>query len=357
MDDVLWWSLNLATLGFSQLVRPLLNRLGLRELLGLDPQGWEKQGLPSNVAARLVDTLKRLDMRRQVRVAERIGAVLVGFDNPLFPAALRDIGHPPLALAVRGRAEWLAETRWIGIVGARQASEYGREVAWHFGHRLAAAGVGIVSGLARGIDARAHQGALDAGGRTVAFLGCGLDVNYPAELEALRHAMACRGALVTQYPFESRPMGHNFPYRNRLISGLSNGIVVVEGQMTSGSLHTVDWALQQGREVYAVPGSIFNKNSTLPHHLLTMGAPPITAPEDLVGSAPVPGRTVPTPPLTAAEQHVLQQIGQAPTCADSLELGALPASQVLSALVSLEMRGLVRRSPSNRYYRAGPSLN
>src|SRR5215213_9836291 len=249
------------------------------ERLRLRPEAVESIALRDRHAAAAVE-LERL------RALE--GADVLALDDGAYPALLREIPDPPVTLYVRG--EWRAclEAPCVGVVGSRRCSTYGQNVASSLARELAARGVTIVSGLARGVDAAAHRGALEAGGRTVAVLGTGIDEVYPRDHKKLTAEILDHGgALVSQFPLGTPPVSENFPYRNRIISGLSLGVVVVEASENSGSLITARLALEQGREVYAVPGNITSRNSFGTNFLIKgAGAKLIQAWQDVVAEFP-----------------------------------------------------------------------
>jgi len=272
-----------------------------------------------------------------------------------YPAALRTIADPPQRLYVRGTLQE-ADHRAVAVVGARRASAYGLAVAEWLGQELARSGVTVISGLARGIDAAAHRGALQGGGRTIAVLGCGVDIVYPPEHARLTVQIIEAGAVVSEFPPGTPPLRHQFPRRNRLISGLSLGVVVVEGRADSGALITADCALEQGREVFAVPGGVFAETSALPHRLLQQGAKLLTTVEDILEEL-----RLPKPPTSAAasaialegtEAAVYAQLSLDPQHMDVLALRCrLPVAEVARVLLGLELRGLVRALPGQRYVR------
>ncbi len=218
---------------------------------------------------------------RELTLARQQGVEIVTLEDPGYPQPLRSIFDPPLALYIRGVLVPDDQTA-VGIVGARRASLYGAQCAERLGYDLALRGVTIVSGLARGIDGAAHRGALKALGRTLAVLGSGLGRIYPPEHQMLAEQIAGQGALISEYPMELPPLPHNFPRRNRLISGLSLGVIVVEATPRSGALITADCALEQGREVFAVPGPVTAPTSQGTHGLLKQGACLVTSVEDVL---------------------------------------------------------------------------
>ncbi len=295
----------------------------------------------------------------------RLGARLVPLPSPAYPARLRRLSDAPPLLAVCGRVETLA-TRCVAIVGARAPSAYGREVAFRLAAGLARAGLCVVSGLARGIDACAHRGALDAGGATLAFLGCGPDRVYPAGHRALAGRIAGAGAVVSEFPSGTPPRAPHFPLRNRLISGLSEAVVVVEARERSGSLVTARHAADQGVDVLAVPGPVDGPTHAGPHRLIRDGAGLVTGAGDVLealglpresaeggafpawGAAPALARD----PLARAALALLRD---APRGRDALAraLGARPAA-LARALLELELAGAVAEDRDGRLRPVSP---
>jgi len=281
-----------------------------------------------------------------------------------YPAWLRAIADPPAVLYCDGRIE-PRDRQAVAIVGARAASPYGLRVTETLARELSGAGFTIVSGLARGIDAAAHRAALDAGGRTIAVLGCGLDVTYPPEHGRLREEIAQCGAVLTEFPAGTPPKPSHFPQRNRIISGLSLGVVVVEAAEDSGSLITARLALEQGREVFAVPGSIDAPLSHGPHGLLKQGAKLVETVDDIVEELlpqletagvptqqPMPFKAMEPPALSPEERRVWGQMSRDPLHLDDLtERSGLTPAVVAGILLGLELKDVVRQLPGQRYYR------
>ena len=277
-----------------------------------------------------------------------------------YPPLLREIADPPLLLYVIGRRETLASPQ-LAIVGSRNPSPMGRENAQAFAKSLAGAGLTITSGLALGLDGAAHRGALAAGGHTIAVTGTGLDRVYPARHRELAHAIAARGALVSEFPLGTSPRPENFPRRNRLISGLSLGTLVVEAALQSGSLITARLAAEQGREVFAIPGSIHSPQARGCHALIRQGAKLVETAQDILeelgplaslarASAPEAAAPAPEPDSPAAE--LLQQIGHDPVSVDALiERSGLTADAVSSMLLQMELNGLVSSCPGGKVQR------
>jgi DNA processing protein len=262
-----------------------------------------------------------------------------------FPSRLRAIFDPPPALHLRGAGDpALLDERSVAVVGARSCSPYGAQIARMLGRELAAAGLVVVSGLARGVDGEAHRGALEARGLTVAVLGCGIDRDYPASNAQLSRRIEESGLVVSEYEAGVEPAPWRFPARNRIIAGLSEAVVVVEARERSGALITADFALEEGRDVLAVPGEITSALSAGTNALLKLGAAPLTATADildLLGIEPPEG----DPPcdLSPAAVQVLGLVREAACSADELTArGVLEAGSVSIALTELELAGLVK---------------
>jgi DNA processing protein len=292
------------------------------------------------------------------RLAAR-GITALTLEDAEYPACLRTIGDAPPVLFVRGTLT-LADEWAIAMVGTRRASPYGRQAAEHLATGLAQAGVTVVSGLARGIDACAHRAALAAGGRTIAVLGHGLDTVYPAEHARLAAEIVANGALVSEFPLGTRPDAPNFPRRNRILAGLARATVVVEAAEKSGALITVRYALEQGRDVYAVPGSIFSPASKGTNALLKDGAAPVTGPRDLLEdlhlSLAVEKQAVRASlPVDPTEAALLEHLSSEPLHVDDVSRASgLPVATVSGALVLMELKGLVRQTGPLSYVRGRP---
>jgi len=286
----------------------------------------------------------------QAQVA-RAGVRVIVWGDPDYPSRLLEIASAPPIVYLRGTLQREDEAA-IAIVGARHATAYGEDVARELAGELARRGLTIVSGLARGIDAAAHRGALEAGGRTLAVLGSGLDQIYPPEHEGLAGEIAAQGVLASEFPLGTPPLRLHFPRRNRIISGLGLGVIVVEAGVGSGALITAHHALEQGREVFAVPGRVHARYSEGCNRLIKAGAKLVETWEDVLSELVPqlrrrsPQRAASPPPsgLTAAEQQVFDILADGPLHIDALIVRAdLPGGRVASALVGLEMKGLVRQ--------------
>lgn len=285
--------------------------------------------------------------------------------EPSYPALLAATPSPP-GLFVRGTMT-IDDGLAVAIVGARRASAYGLEVAEALASDLAARGVTIVSGLARGIDAAAHRGALAAGGRTLAVLGSGIDVIYPPEHRGLAREIAARGAVLTEMPPGTRPLPWHFPLRNRIIAALSLGVVVVEAAERSGALTTATWAAELGREVLAVPGRVTSPASRGAHGLLRDGAALVESAADVLAQLPEPFRSAAAQRAAAragaaaapavedpTQAALLAAVGDEPVSVDELiARTGLRADHAAAALLALELGGQVRQLDGQRYARGG----
>ncbi|MEW6542593.1 MAG: DNA-processing protein DprA [Nitrospirota bacterium] len=311
------------------------------------------------------DDETRRSLDRELKRLERMRVALVTFLDPLYPRRLAMIPDPPPFLYVTGTLDQ-RDQQAVAIVGARRATEAGKLVTEELGRALASAGLTIVSGMARGIDAAAHRGALNAGGRTVAVLGCGIDRTYPPEHEGLRRQIEASGAVLTELPVGAYPHGYHFPRRNRIISGMSLGVVVAEAELQSGSLITARLAAEQGREVFAVPGSVRSANSRGPHGLIKQGANLVEQAGDVIEEL-LPqlddsfrerlrtsnlAATQPGPKLEEREAALCTTLSVEPMHIDEvIARTGLPAADVNGLLLGLELKGLVRQLPGPSYIR------
>jgi DNA processing protein len=290
----------------------------------------------------------------RARLADR-GIAFVGRREPEYPALLRELHDPPPGLFLRGSGGTaLLVSRAVAVVGARACSSYGSLVARLLGRELAAAGVLVISGLARGVDGEAHRGALEAGGLTLAVLGCGVDRDYPAAHSQLAGRIRERGLTVSEYAPGVEPAPWRFPARNRLIAGLAAATVVVEARERSGALITADLALEAGREVFAVPGEITSALSVGTNALLRLGATPLTASRDVLEAlgveAPEPDETQ----IGEMPARVLSVLAREPAGVDELVRGTgLDAAAVAKALAELELAGIVAEA-EGLYRGVGP---
>jgi len=323
----------------------------------------EVAGVGPKLAARIAAAQHEVDAGAEIEICRQQGIHILTESSPEYPRLLREIVDPPGVLFVRGelrREDGLA----VAMVGTRHATPYGLRQAERLAAALARGGLTIVSGLARGIDAAAHRGALEAGGRTLAVLASGVVDIFPPEHRELADRVAAQGALLSETPSLAEPLRGMFPQRNRLISGLSLGVIVVEAPERSGALITARHAMEQGREVFAVPGSIESRTSQGCHRLIQDGARLVQSVDDvleelgpLVEGIPQPdGQPIRHPAelqLNEQEQQVLAAVGTEPTSIDQVVAqSGLPVARVLSTLSVLEMRRLVRRLSGTTVVRA-----
>jgi len=284
---------------------------------------------------------------------ERLGVRIVDFLSPEYPRLLLEIADPPPFLYVKG--EISEYEPGVAIVGSRHATAYGIQATKRLAKELAEQGVTVVSGMARGIDTEAHKGALGAGGKSIGVLGCGIDLVYPAENRRLYDEMAEKGALVSEFPIGTGPHPRNFPRRNRIISGLSLGVLVVEAAERSGSLITANFALEQGREVFAIPGSITSGSSRGTNRLIKQGAKLVESVSDIMEELPPQGvatRFQVQPKLlhSPVEEKILTILGGTPVQIDEIAGKAGLTVQELSViLLRLELQGILLQLPGKLF--------
>jgi len=360
------------------------SRAGLREVVG-----------PA-LSDRIAEYGDAVDLDGQERLMEQYGVSLVTLEDPAYPPRLAEIYDPPLALFVRGEL-YSSDEACIAVVGTRRASPYGVRMAEKFGRELAARGITVVSGMAIGIDSAGHRGALEGGGRTIAVFGNGVDIVYPPQNAELMDNITRHGCVISQFPMGIKPAKGHFPYRNRIISGMTLGTLVVEAPPDSGALITARNAAEQGREVFAVPGQIGVRNSEGPHALIREGAKLVETVEDIVleldlppacrrvpreesesrrdASTAIPAtgaaRTIsaPTPEsrrdarstmapapgpqrdgCTTMELDILSVLSPNGSFVDEIAAACrIPVSEALSSLTLLELKGLVRQFSGKRF--------
>ncbi len=313
-------------------------------------------GLDHKSTEALIETRRTLDLHAEMRRLEKAGVQVLTWESEHYPVRLREVDDAPPVLYVRGELS-PADSWAVAVVGTRRATAYGREATARLAGGLAEKGITIVSGLARGIDSIAHRSALESGGRTIAVLGSGPDIIYPPENSMLVRQMLDEGTgvVLSEYPPGADPEPMNFPPRNRIISGLSLGVLVVEADMKSGALITVGFALDQGRDVFAVPGPITARMSEGTNDLIKRGAKCVTCVEDVLEELGVQtvtehveaARTLPADPV---ERMVLDLLQECPLHVDELtnRMG-LPASTVSAVLTMMELKGMVRNLGGMQY--------
>lgn len=315
------------------------------------------------------EAIKDLDLfgraEKEIKNASDHGAEIISLFDKRYPKALKEIYDPPILLYVKGMLP-VEETPAVAVVGTRMCSPYGQRIATGISRELAQAGVVIVSGLALGIDTAAHEGALEGGGVTVAVLGGGLNSLYPSENRKLAEEIVKKGAVITEYPMDMAPQPGYFPVRNRIISGLSRAVLVVEARAKSGALITADAALEQGRDVFAVPGNADSARSQGTNALLKQGAKFVTSAEDILEELGIKGGCHPRVSGDQSEQgfdsrfrgndaeaKILALLDGEPLHADALiEESGLPAKSALSALSMMEIKGWVKQLPGKNFIKA-----
>lgn len=370
MADILdWVSLSLVPgLGAAGMVRLVETLNGPDQVLRASHQ--ERSRVGGIRAEALQDLLdeSRVKARGEKELAAlaHYGARAISIEDPLYPFLLTQISGAPQVLYVQG-CESLLEGCCVAVVGSRAATSYGHRVAFSLGRDLATLGVTVVSGLALGVDASAHSGALAAGGATVAVLGCGLDVVYPRENEGLYGQIRDSGLLVTEYPLGTRPEGFRFPARNRIIAGMSSGVVIVEAAKKSGSLITAEFALEEGREIFAVPGQVDSFKSAGAHWLLQQGAHVALSAQDIVRELPACSQRFDMAQGSASQRArdgqseldpdaraLLALIEPYPTSRDTLVArSGLSAGRVSELLLLFELDGLLEMLPGGELRRTG----
>jgi DNA processing protein len=356
MNDLRYW------IGFNIVpaIGPARTRALLEHFGDLEAAWWastdelQAAGLDRRSLQNLLELRDKLDLDAEVKKVQAAGIRVLTWEDPDYPSLLRHIHNPPALLYVLG--ELKPEDEWsVAVVGTRRASVYGQEATRRLAGDLAASGITIVSGLARGIDTQAHKAALEAGGRTIAVLGHGLDRVYPAENRKLAQDIIKHGALVTEYALSVPPEGGNFPARNRIISGLSLGTLVVEAGEGSGALITADFAVEQGREVFAVPGNIFHRGAAGTNRLIQQGAKAVTCVEDILEELNLTmvaqHREVQAiVPENETEALLLKHLSEEPIHVDELKReSGLPITTVSSTLALMELKGMVRQVGGMNY--------
>jgi DNA processing protein len=350
MDDRRYW------VGFN-----LIKGIGAVRLQGLldhfgdlalawqaSPLELQAAGLSPKIVQNFIQIRQQVDLQRVMDDIHRLGMQVMTWQDEQYPGRLKEIAQPPPVLYIKGSYE--LEDAWaVAVVGTRHLTAYGRQIAEEIGRFLGSHGITVVSGLARGVDAIAHAAALDAGGRSLAVLGSGIDRIYPPENRQLADRLCAAGGLISDYPPGTPPDSANFPPRNRIISGLSLAIVVVEAGLESGAMITASFAAEQGREVFAVPGNIHAPQSAGTNRLIQDGAHPLLDPHEILSALELTcveekiatRRSLPADPT---ESRLLDEIGFEPVHADDLSARLdLPIETVSAALTVMELKGMIRQ--------------
>ena len=361
-ENTYWLALHLIP-GLGNIAfKNLLDRFGspvgifqasIADLTGVD-------GIRKELARKIVDREYTSDPLKELKRIESRGARILTYSDPAYPQFLKEIHGPPMILYIKGK-DIPNNLTLVAVVGSRNPTHYGLKAAEKIGQGLARRGLGVVSGLARGIDAAAHTGCLGGRGFTIAVLGTGIDTIYPQSNKKLFHQITEKGAVISEFPLGTPPEPKNFPIRNRIISGLSRGVAVVEATKNSGSLITASLALDQGREVFAVPGSINSFKSTGCHLLLKQGARLVENSDDILDElglnykyAPKTDtfKDAPLPPMEDSEKEIYEIIGDYPIHIDKIaNLGNLEPAEVSSILMRMELKGIIKQLPGKMFVR------
>ncbi len=321
------------------------------------------EGIGNEVADHISSWESIIDLSAELQRIKDFGATVLTQDLPLYPRALREIHAPPIVLYVWGEVQE-RDRHAIAVIGSRKTTHYGSECAKKLAYQIAYAGLTVISGLARGIDTAAHQGALAAKGRTIAVIGSGLKKLYPPENQALAEKIVNgNGAILSEFSMEVEPDRQTFPMRNRIISGWSHGILVVEAGLNSGALITASQAVEQGRSVYAVPGHINAPSAMGSNRLIQEGAKLVMSANDILDdlqvllpeTKPSPEAAVrPLPPLTEEERRIYDAINESETPIDQIAAKCdLPSGTVSSTLLRLELKRLVKQLPGKYFVKLG----
>jgi DNA processing protein len=347
-------------------IAALLDHFGsVESLLGCpDSELIRRVKLNEKIITQFKSAALRERAQQQIEAAQQCGVTILTPDTPRYPALLKEIGAPPPVLYARGNFDAF-DNHAVGVVGTRTPTLYGKNAVCSLTKGLVQHNLAIVSGLARGIDSMAHQTCVENGGVTIAVLGCGLDIALNRPSTELVERIVPRGAVVSEFALGTHPEAFNFPRRNRIISGLSAGVVVVEAGERSGSLITANYALNQGREVMAVPGSIFSDRSIGTHKLIRSGAVPIRCAQEVVNCIATPqlgGLSAQRSPsnqefdltlLNEGERRIYELIGTSPQRIDELSRsGAISLEELFSVLLSLELKGAIEQIAGQLYVRA-----
>jgi DNA processing protein len=367
-----WIALNMVRGIGPRTANQLLNRFGSpAQVFAASRLALQKEGLKPETIQELQDSSILDKANAEIERLEKLGAEVITLDDEDYPELLREIHDPPIALYVRGDLKQACERPCLAVVGSRRCSTYGVNVAESLSRDLAVHGLTIISGLARGIDAAAHRGALEANGLTVAVVGTGLETTYPKEHKKLEEQVIAHGAVVSEFPLGTPPLPQNFPYRNRILSGLCFGVLIIEATEHSGSLITARLAYEQGREVFAVPGNITSQTSFGPNFLIKDGAKLVQIWRDVVEELPreikeallgierpalTPNQAKVQPifesiELSEAERKILDILSaDVPAHVDQLLISSeMTSSELMSALLGLEMKDRIRQLPGKSF--------
>ena len=350
-DLAAWIELSLVPGLGSSRFRSLLSAFGLPAQVLQATRARLSRVVPEALAAGILERGRGPDVEKALRWAERPGCAVLTLADGAYPKQLLEIPDPPPLIYVAGDPKLLS-SQALAVVGSRNATPQGLKNARDFARVLSDAGFAIVSGLALGVDGEAHRGGLDGRGSTIAMLGTGIDVVYPARNRSLAQEISSRGAMVSEFPLGTEPHAGNFPRRNRLISGLARGCLVVEAALDSGSLITARLAADQGREVFAIPGSIHSPLSKGCHALIKQGAKLVESAQDVLEELGVATIAAAAAKETAADEGLLEDMGFDPCDIDQLtDRSGLPVEAVSAMLLKLELEGKIASLPGGLYQR------
>jgi DNA processing protein len=367
-----WIALNMIRGIGPRTANQLLDRFGSpAQIFAASRGALEASGVKPETVRELHDSEILEKAGAEIERLERLGAQVITLEDEDYPPLLREIYDPPIALYVRGDLKRACERPCLAVVGSRRCSTYGINAAASLARDLAAQGLTIVSGMARGIDAAAHRGALEAAGLTVAVVGTGLEMTYPKEHKKLEGEIAASGAVISEFPLGTPPLPQNFPYRNRVLSGLCFGVLIVEAAEHSGSLITARLAYEQGREVFAVPGTITSQTSFGPNYLIKDGAKLVQHWRDVIEELPrnlkekilgverpatFPAQSNVQPifaevELSRSEHQVLELLSpEVPSHIDQLLIASgMNSSELMNALLGLEMKDRIKQLPGKSF--------
>jgi DNA processing protein len=355
MDDYFWFALKSTPHVGNVTFRRLVEHFGTpgRALSASERELAAVRGISMAAIASLLTHDPRNEAERECAALKRSGAKIVKLNSPDYPRLLLQIPDPPPFLYLKG--ELLSSETAIAIVGSRRASGYGISTTEKMARGLARHGITVVSGMARGVDAAAHRAALAEGGRSIGVLGCGVDLVYPAENRKLFEEMSSKGALVSEFSMGTKPLAENFPRRNRIISGLCRGVLVVEAAEGSGSLITAQCALEQGRDVFAIPGNIHSSTSRGANRLIKDGAKLVESIEDIIEEMPHKLREKDPAPISGLtfsprEAALLSRLSASPVHIDEIVVKcALTVSEVSAILLRLELNGVITQHAGKQF--------
>ncbi|MEQ8169996.1 MAG: DNA-processing protein DprA [Candidatus Eremiobacterota bacterium] len=360
MDELVYWLAltNVSNLGILKSRKLLEVFLSPRNIFNASPSDI---GAVKGIGSTIVCSIKEKDRlfkeaEEEIEKTTKKGISIISLSDKSYPSLLKEIPDPPLVLYVKGNLTD-KDRNSVAVIGTRTPDSYGKSVAFDMCKKLATFNFTVVSGMARGIDTIAHRGALNAHGRTIAVIGCGLDIAYPPENYELMDMIAANGAVISEFPLGTEPLSCNFPKRNRIISGLSRGILVVQAREKSGTFHTVNSALEQGREVFAIPGSIDKELSRGTHRLIKEGAKLVEDIGDITGELipmegfPLPEKP-PEPVLSEDEKKIYLYINMEGTHIDEIiRKTSMETGRVSSVLSILELKNLIIRREGNFFVR------